>query len=134
MPQASFKHGADQQVEDYTPGSAVALGQVVNVHDRVGIAIRPIAANALGALAFAGVWEVDKVTELAIDHGETVFWDLNGVPANDAESTAGAATTNPEVAISAGGFVMGFAAKAAALDDEKVWVQLQSDPVPGDAA
>ena len=47
---------------DYTPSADVAAGDVVVQNDLVGIAKQPIAANALGALAVAGVFEVPKAT------------------------------------------------------------------------
>jgi hypothetical protein len=77
---------------------------------------------------------MDKVTEQVQAKGTTVYWDNNGVPARDAESTAGAITTNPEVTISAGGVVAGIVAVAAALDDLTVDVLIVQGPHPGDEA
>lgn len=62
---------------DYTPGSAVAAGDVVVQVDLVGVATRAIAANALGALAVAGVFDFAKATGSGegIAAGTKVYWD-----------------------------------------------------------
>ena len=51
MPQATFVQ--DGCAIDYTPGAAIAAGDVVVQGDLVGVAKRPIAANDLPALAAA---------------------------------------------------------------------------------
>jgi predicted RecA/RadA family phage recombinase len=131
--EATYLHG-DQDPIDHTAGADIAAGEVVPMVDAIGIALRPIANGALGSLATGGVWRMDKVTELAITKGDTVYWDADGVPARDAESTAGAITTNPEVVISGGGVVAGIAAAAAALDAETVDVLVKQGPLAGDLA
>lgn len=62
---------------DYTPGSAVAAGDVVVQGELVGIAKLPIAAGAAGALAVAGVFDFAKATGggTAITAGAMVYWD-----------------------------------------------------------
>ena len=45
------------EVIDYTPTADVAAGQVVVQGDLIGVAKRPIDANALGALAVEGVFD-----------------------------------------------------------------------------
>jgi predicted RecA/RadA family phage recombinase len=67
----------DGKTIDYTPTSAVDAGQVVVQGDLVGVATRPIAANALGALAVSGVFDFDKDTgsATAISAGAKVYWD-----------------------------------------------------------
>lgn len=72
---------------DYTPGSAVAAGQVVVQGHLVGIATRPIAAGALGALAVTGVFDVAKGAGTIFAAGARVFWDDT---ANLAVATSGA--------------------------------------------
>src|SRR5262245_10189057 len=59
---ATFLH--DGKAIDYTPGSAVAVGDVVELgsDDFVGICTNAIAANALGALMVEGVFVVPKTT------------------------------------------------------------------------
>jgi len=64
----------DGDVIDYTPSSAVAAGDVVLLNDLFCVAIHPIVANKLGALAVEGVFLVPKATG-AIGAGAIVYWD-----------------------------------------------------------
>jgi predicted RecA/RadA family phage recombinase len=58
----------------YTPGVAIAAGQVVVQNNMVGIAHQPIAANALGDLAvMGGVYQC--TADAAILVGKKVYWD-----------------------------------------------------------
>ena len=91
---------------DYTPGSAVAAGDVVVLNDLVTVAPRPIAANALGAVAIEGVFSMPKATG-AIGQGAIVYWD----------ATAGNVTTT-----ASGNKRAGKAAAAAASGDASVMV------------
>jgi len=71
---------------DYTPGSAVAAGDVVVQGDLVGIATSPIAANELGALAVQGVFAMPKAVTAgsALSIGTTVYWDAtNSIVTDD---------------------------------------------------
>ena len=76
MPTATYVQAGDQI--DYTPGAAVAAGDVVVQGDLIGVAKQPVAANALGALAVAGVFDFPKATGggSAIAAGATVYWDV----------------------------------------------------------
>jgi predicted RecA/RadA family phage recombinase len=69
---AAFKQDGDKW--DYTPSSAVAVGDVVVLNDTIAVADRPIAANALGAVAVEGVFEMPKASG-AIGQGAVVYWD-----------------------------------------------------------
>lgn len=91
---------------DHTPSSAVAAGGVVVLNDLVTVAPRPIAANALGAVAIEGVFSMPKATG-AIGQGALVYWD----------ATAGNITTT-----SSGNKRAGKAAAAAASGDASVQV------------
>lgn len=75
MAQATFVH--DGNAVDYTPGSAVAAGDVIVQGELVGVARTPIAANALGSLAVDGVFDFAKATGAgtAITAGANVYWD-----------------------------------------------------------
>ena len=75
MPTAVFVQEGNQI--DYTPGSAVAAGDVVVQGDLIGVAKQPIAANVLGALAVDGVFDFPKATGVgtAITAGASVYWD-----------------------------------------------------------
>jgi predicted RecA/RadA family phage recombinase len=73
---------------DYTPSADVAAGDVVVQGDLVGVAGRPIAANALGALAVGGVFEFPKATGTgkAIAAGKKVYWDATNKQATETSS------------------------------------------------
>jgi len=89
MATAQFIH--DGKAIDYTPGSAVSAGDVVVQGDLVGVAKLDIAANALGALAVAGVFDFPKATggSTAITAGANVYWDTGDSEAKeDSESGA----------------------------------------------
>jgi predicted RecA/RadA family phage recombinase len=60
---------------DYTPSSAVGVGDVVVVGDIFCIADRPIPANVKGALAVEGAFILPKASGSAISAGATVYWD-----------------------------------------------------------
>jgi predicted RecA/RadA family phage recombinase len=93
---------------DYTPGAAVAAGDVVVLNDLVAVANRPIAANALGAVTIDGVHSMPKATG-AIGQGAIVYWD----------ATAGNVTTT-----ASGNKRAGKAAAAALSADASVMVIL----------
>lgn len=59
---------------DYTPASAVAAGDVVVIGAIVGVAPRAIAANALGALAVEGVFEMPVATGATGAQGSAINW------------------------------------------------------------
>lgn len=87
---ATFVH--DGNAIDYTPGSAVASGDVVVQGELVGIAKTAIAANALGALVVDGVFDLPKATggSTAITAGALVYWDAT----NSVATTDDASGTN----------------------------------------
>ncbi len=62
---------------DYTPGAAVAAGDVIVQGELVGVARTPIAANALGSLAVEGVFDFTKAAgaSTALTVGANVYWD-----------------------------------------------------------
>ena len=99
----------DGESVDYTPGSAVAAGEVVVQNDLVGVAPVPIPANTQGALAVEGVHAFPKATGggTAIAAGVTCYW----------HSTVANAT-------SAGGVLIGKAVLAAADADATVRIKL----------
>lgn len=75
MATAQFIHNGDSI--DYTPGSAVAAGDVVVQGDLIAIAKLDIAAGQRGALATVGVFDVPKNTgsSAAITAGTKLYWD-----------------------------------------------------------
>lgn len=60
---------------DYTPGGAVAAGDVVVIGAECFVADRPIAANTLGSLAAEGIFQVAKNATLTISAGDAVYWN-----------------------------------------------------------
>lgn len=109
---------------DYTPGSAVAAGDVVVLGTRlVAIAIHAIAANVLGALCTRGFFKVPKVTG-SISAGAALYYDADADPLGGTAGS-GAFTTN-----SALGPFAGFAdSLGAASDAETVNLLLSSKDV-----
>lgn len=82
---ASFK--SDHGTWDYTPASAVSVGQVVILGKVIGIACRPIAANAKGALATRGVFTMDKGAGGALTRGQVCYLQSNLVVTGSATTT-----------------------------------------------
>lgn len=106
---ATFVH--DGKYVDHTPASAVSAGQVVVQADLVGVAVRDIPANTLGALATEGVFSFPKATgaSTAIAVGATVYW---------------ASGTQLATATATGNKLIGKVVKAAADADATVLVKL----------
>lgn len=96
---------------DYTPGSAVAAGDVIVQGELIGVARTPIAAGVLGSLAVDGVFDFAKATGggTAISAGANVYWD----------DTNNVATTT-----ATGNKLIGKCVKAAADGDNKVRVRM----------
>jgi predicted RecA/RadA family phage recombinase len=62
-------------VIDYTPSGAVDSGDVVVVGGIVGVATEAIAADALGALAVEGQFELDLASGKTFSAGDAVYVD-----------------------------------------------------------
>ena len=87
MPQATMY--AEGATLDYTPGGALAAGEVVAFTGFVGIAKRATAAGELTALAIRGHFKVTKQTGVAWTRGDVIYWvDAS----NFANKTAGGNT------------------------------------------
>jgi predicted RecA/RadA family phage recombinase len=106
------------EVINYTPGSAVVAGQVVVQNNLVGIALAPIAANAVGALAVSGIFDVDQNAEI-IPAGSGVYWDADGT------SVSGVAGAGAATATATGNTFMGFAQAVTAATDSYVRIALR---------
>ena len=74
---------------DYTPSSAVSAGDVVVQEDLVGVAKLDIAADVLGALAVAGVFDFPKTAGVgeAFAAGMKVYWDVADAVAKTDDET-----------------------------------------------
>ncbi len=93
MATATFRH--EGAAIDYTPGAAVAAGDVIVQGDLIGVANADIPANTLGALAVEGVFDVPKASGVgtAISVGSIVYWDAGAKEA----TTSSAAGANKEL-------------------------------------
>ena len=92
---------------DYTPASAVAAGDVIVIGSLVGVAPRPIAANATGSLAVEGVFALPCATGATGAQGSAISW----------YATSG-------IAHASTGTAAGYLAKARAAGDTTVHVIL----------
>ena len=103
MATAKFTH--DGKAIDYTPGSDVSAGDVVVQGELVGVAKLDIAANALGALAVAGVFDFPKATGggTAITAGANVYWDVGDTEAKEDDESAANKLIGKTVAAAADG-------------------------------
>jgi predicted RecA/RadA family phage recombinase len=104
---------------DYTPTSDVGAGQVVVQGDLIGVAKKPIEADALGTLAVEGVFDFPKVTSggSGIAAGTTVYWD---------------ATNSVATATSIGNKQLGKV--TAAADDADTTVRVRLDGIAAQAS
>lgn len=67
---------AEGDVIDYVNGGTpIAAGAVVLIGKRIGIAIADIAANATGAVAVEGIWNVAKLGTDVVGQGDLLYWD-----------------------------------------------------------
>ena len=106
--EAIFRQNAGQQ--DYTPSSAVVAGQVERLDDgRACIVQTSLAADAKGAVATEGIWDVASESAVEFSKGDRVFWDVS---ANTAVTAKGAADD----------FCIGTAVAAKASGD--LWVRV----------
>lgn len=99
---------------DYTPGSDVTAGDVIDLGNFVGIATSDIASGVLGSLVVEGVFDVNKYDSEAITLGAPVYWDAG-------TSTATGTSGYSEA-------VMGVCVKAADASDATVRVRISPYP------
>lgn len=74
---------------DYTPASAVAAGDVVQIGTVPYVATQAIAASTLGSLACGGVFDVPKTTDV-FTAGDAVYWNPTGNPVTGDAGTGAA--------------------------------------------
>lgn len=114
-PKVAFFSGQTQNI-DYTPGSAVAAGDVVVINGIAYFAQLPIAANALGSLVFSGgAWQGNKDTSV-FAAGDEVYWIPTGTPVSGTASSG--AFSN---AFASGAIFAGYAVAAALTGDQFVY-------------
>jgi len=115
--QATFRQQGNSV--DYTPGSAVAAGDVVVQGSLVGVATAAIAALALGSLIVRGIIDIVQAA-VTITAGQPAYWDADGDPVGGTQGT-GAATN-----VATGNTFMGFFTAASADTSETAPVCLLS--------
>ena len=93
MATATYK--AEGNRVDYTPGSDVDAGAVIEFDAMIGIATQAIADGEKGSLAIGGVFSMPK-GGTAIDQGVTVHWDNDEVNAADTGSYLGKCAADAE--------------------------------------
>lgn len=64
------------EIIDYTPAAAVGSGAVVIIGTLIGVACADIAANATGAVAVEGVFDLPKKAGTAITDGARLTWSV----------------------------------------------------------
>jgi len=119
MTQARFVQ--DGYSIDYTPDAAVTAGDVIEIGTLVTVAKSDIAANALGAVSPAGVFDAVKITGV-IAKGIALYWDNNGSP------LGGVALSGCATGTSSGNNFMGYVLVAAADADTTVRVLMVRSP------
>ena len=102
---ATYSHPGESM--EYTPGTAVASGDVIVIGDTIAIAVRPIPANELGAVQVVGVFKMPKavLSTSAIAIGVKVYWDAGAEVVTTTASShkvagwthAAAAATDPTI-------------------------------------
>ena len=102
---------------DYTPVSAVTVGQVVEIGSIPLIATSAIAAGAKGSLATSGVYKVPKASG-TITAGDAIYWDDAGSP------VTGTASSGACTGTASGNNLMGYAVFDAATGDTYTYVDL----------
>lgn len=108
MAQATFVH--DGGSIDYTPGSAVAAGEVIVLNGIAFVAHGAIASGDRGTLVASGVFDFTKQSGVTFSVGDAVYWD-------DSNNYANKTTT---------GAYLGIAVAAAASGDATVRVRLDA--------
>ena len=106
---------------DYTPSSAKKAGDVVVLGKLVGIVVRDIAANELGALCVVGHFEeVPKDSSNITAAGTPLYWDADGNPVGGEVGTGAFTTT------ATGNTFAGWATAVAGVSAETVSMLLRS--------
>lgn len=89
MPQATLVKDCGYPIIDHTPGSDVALGDVLVIVDMIAVAHRAIASGVKGSLMTGGVFNFTKAAggSTAIPMGTIVYWDDTNNVATSTAST-----------------------------------------------
>lgn len=73
--QAIFQY--EGKTINFTNGGedAVAVGSVVSLGSRVGVALETIAPGATGGIKLTGVWRMPAVNTASFGVGDQLYWD-----------------------------------------------------------
>ncbi len=95
---------------DYTNAAndLIPAGAVVKIGDRIGVTGCPIPAGKTGSLHVVGVFEIKKTGTAAVEMGQTVYFDGDGITSEKGEN----------------GTLAGYAAAPAAANDTNILVKL----------
>jgi len=105
---------------DYTPGSDISAGDVVELGNFCAVAKKDITSGELGAVSLTGVYDVAKKEDDTFTVGAAVYWDNDGDPYG---GTAGAGCATSTATANK---FMGIAVATAAAKDTTVRVLLRS--------
>lgn len=76
--EAIYRQGTCAQ-QDYTPASAAAAGEIIQLGDgRAGVVACTLAASAKGAVYTSGIFDVLCATGVTFAAGAPVYWDVSG--------------------------------------------------------
>jgi predicted RecA/RadA family phage recombinase len=90
---AMFYRGQQDRCDYLNPSTALAVGSIVDLEERIGVVTAPEgipatgAVGALGALAIAGIFRLAKataVTAAVFQQGDQVWWDTSALTAYNA--------------------------------------------------
>lgn len=84
----------DGKTLDFTSAGAIAVGEVLEFANSIGIALTPAtAAGQVVSVAMEGVWELAKETGVAFTVGQKLYWDAanNRVDATNTNIACGLA-------------------------------------------
>lgn len=107
---------------DYTnvTEDTIPDGAVVTIGGRIGVTGCPIPPGQTGSLHVVGVFEIKKTGTAAVEMGQTVYFDGEGI--TDAAPATAAAAESEDAAVSV---EAGYAAAPAAANDETILVKLR---------
>jgi len=90
-------------VIDFTAGSAISSGDVVEMQHCLGVALADIANGEVGAVAIEGVFDLPKVSAAVFVAGEKLIYDTSANAFDDSSATpASGDLTGAAIAVNPG--------------------------------
>lgn len=74
-------------------GADVAVGDVIDLTSRIGVALTDIANTETGAVDLEGVYEIVATTATQFVVGDAVYWDGTALTKTNTDTPAGTAVT-----------------------------------------